>query len=198
MNFNFIIQRVIGIITKPNDEWKKIKGEEATVAGLFINYAIILAAIPAVAGLIGWMLIGRSFMGITIRIPFTNSFIWAILMYGFSLVGVYLLSLIIDFLAPNFGAKKDLVASAKIAVYSSTPSWVAGVFYLIPALAMIAMIAGFYSLYLLYIGIRDVKSPSGDKATSYFAVVIVVYIVIAFLISFLVSSIAFGSSRMFM
>ena len=107
MDFNLIIQRVIGIITKPNDEWKKIKGETATVPGLFTNYAIILAAIPAIAGLIGWMIIGRSFMGITIRIPFMRSFTWAILMYVFSLVGVYILALVIDFLAPNFGAKKD-------------------------------------------------------------------------------------------
>lgn len=198
MDFNFIIQRAIGIITKPVDEWKKIKGEQATIAGIFMNYAIILAAIPAIAGLIGWMIIGRSFMGITIRIPFVRSFMWSILMYIFSLVGVYLLALVIDFLAPNFGAKKDIVDSTKIAVYSSTPSWVAGAFYLIPALGMLAMIAGFYSLYLLFLGIKDIKAPQGDKATPYFAVVIVVYIVIAFLISFIVGTIAFGSARVFL
>lgn len=198
MDFNFIIKRAIGIITKPVDEWEKIKGEQATVAGIFLNYAIILAAIPAIAGLIGWMIIGRSFMGITIRIPFVRSFMWSILMYVFSLVGVYLLALVIDFLAPNFGAKKDIVDSTKIAVYSSTPSWVAGAFYLIPALGMLAMIAGFYSLYLLFLGIKDIKAPQGDKATPYFAVVIIVYIVIAFLISFIVGTIAFGSARTFL
>jgi len=198
MDFNFIIQRVIEIITKPADVWKKIKGEKATVPGLFTNYAIFLAAIPAVAGLIGWMLIGRSFMGITVRIPVGRSLIWAILMYLFSLVGVYILALIIDFLAPNFGAKKDLTDSTKIAVYSSTPSWVAGVFYLIPALGILAMIAGFYALYHLYLGIKEVKAPKGEKATPYFAVVIIVYIVIAFLISFIVGSISFGSARAFL
>jgi len=198
MDFNLIIQRAIGIITKPVDEWKKIKGEQSTVVGLFTNYAIILAAIPAIAGLVGWMIVGRSFMGITIRIPFMRSFTWAILMYVFSLVGVYLLAMVIDFLAVNFGAKKDIVDSTKIAVYSTTPSWVAGVFYLIPALGMLAMIAGFYSLYLLFLGIKDIKTPPGDKATPYFAVVIIVYIVIAFLISFIVGTIAFGSARAFL
>jgi len=198
MDFNLIIKRVIGIITKPVEEWKTIKGEKATVPGLFTNYAIILAAIPAIAGLIGWMIIGRSFMGITIRVPFMRSFMWSILMYIFSLVGVYILAMVIDFLAPNFGANKDLTASTKIAVYSTTPSWVAGVFYIIPALGMLAMIAGFYSLYQLYLGIKEIKAPKGDKATPYFAVVIVVYIVIAFLISFIVGSIAFGSARAFL
>ena len=197
MDFNFIIQRVIGIITKPNDEWKKIKGEKATVAGLFTNYAIILAAIPAVAGLIGWMIIGRSFMGITIRVPFGNSILWAILTYVFSLVGTYLLGMIIDFLAPNFGTQKDMVASTKIAVYAYTPAWVAGVLNIIPALAMIGMIAGLYSLYLLYMGIKEIKGPKEDKALPYFGVVIVVGIVISFLIYYIVGAIAFGSARAF-
>ncbi len=197
MDFNFIIKRVMGIITNPFNEWKKIKDEKSTVAGLFTNYAIVLAAIPAVAGLIGWMLIGRSFMGITVRIPITRSFVWAILMYVFSLVGVYLLALVIDFIAPNFGVKKEIENSTKIAVYSSTPAWVAGIFYIIPALGMIAMIAGFYSLYLLYIGIKELKAPRGDKATPYFAIVIIVFVVISVLISFIVGNIVFGSGRAF-
>jgi hypothetical protein len=197
MDFNFIIQRVIGIVTKPNEEWKKIKGEKATVAGLFTNFAIIVAAIPAIAGLIGWMIIGRSFMGITIRVPFMNSFMWMILTYVFSLVGVYLLALIIDFLAPNFGTQKDMVASTKIAVYSYAPAWVAGILNIIPALAMIGMIVGLYSLYLLYLGIKALKEPKEDKALPYFGVVIVVGIVISFLIYYVVGAIAFGSARAF-
>jgi len=198
MNFNNIIQRVIGIITKPAGEWKKIKGEKSTIAEMFTNYAIILAAIPAIAGFIGYSAIGRSFMGFTVRMPLGRAIMWSILMYIFSLLGVYLLGFIIDFLAPNFGAKKDMVISTKIAVYSMTPSWIAGVFFLIPALAILSFIAGLYALYLLYMGIKDLKSPEGDKTTPYFVVTIIAYIVIAFVISFMVSTIAFGSARAFM
>ncbi len=198
MDFNKIFQRAMAIITKPVDEWKKIKGEPSTVADLFTNYAIILAAIPAIAGFLGWMMIGKSFMGITIRIPFGNSIVWAVLMYIFSLVGVYILSFVIDTLAPNFGSKKDMTASTKIAVYSTTPSWVGGIFHIIPALGILAMVAGFYSLYLLFLGIKEIKEPTGDKATPYFIVVIVTYIIVAFLISFIVGTIAFGRARGFM
>ncbi|MEN8152494.1 MAG: Yip1 family protein [Acidobacteriota bacterium] len=198
MDFNKIFQRALAIITKPVDEWKKIKGESATVADLFTNYAIILAAIPAIAGFLGYMMIGRSFMGMTIRLPFGNSIVWAIMMYIFSLIGVFVLAFVIDTLAPNFGSKKDMVASTKVAVYSTTPSWVGGIFHIIPALAILAMIAGFYSLYLLFLGIKDIKEPQGDKATPYFIVVIVTYIIVAFLISFIVGSIAFGRAGGFM
>ncbi len=184
MDFNFIIQRVIGIITKPVDEWKKIKGEQSTVVGLFMNYAIILAAIPAIAGFLGLLIVG---------LPFRYPFMYGLFNYIFSLIGVFLLALIIDNLGPTFGTKKDMIESTKIAVYSYTPAWVAGIFFIIPALSMIAMIAGFYSLYLLYIGIRDLKAPAKAKEAGYFISVIVANIAINALIYFIVRSITFPS-----
>ncbi|MEN8222391.1 MAG: Yip1 family protein [Acidobacteriota bacterium] len=183
MDFNFIIQRVIGILTKPVDEWKKIKGEQATVAGLFTNYAIILAAIPAIAGFLGLMIVG-----FPIRFPFT----FAIANYIFSLLGVFLLALVIDNFAPIFDSNKNMTDSTKIAVYSYTPTWVAGIFYIIPQLGMVAMIAGFYSLYLLYLGIKEIKAPSKAKEAGYFVSIIVANVIIGIVVYFLIRSIAFS------
>ena len=198
MDFNAIIKRVIAIITKPVDEWKVIKEEQMTVVDMYTKYAIILAAIPAVAGLIGNLAVGRSFMGHTIRMPFSNSFMWTIFTYILSLGGVYLMGLVIDLLAPNFGAEKNFIASLKVALFSYTAAWVAGIFYLIPALSILAMVGGLYSLYLLYLGIKEVKSPPAEKAMGYFVTVIIVQIVIGFLIGFLVARIAFGSAAAYM
>ncbi|MCP5101746.1 MAG: YIP1 family protein [bacterium] len=198
MDFDAIIKRVIGIITKPNEEWKKIKTESTTIGDLFTKYALILAAIPAVAGFIGNMLIGRSVLGFTVRVPVSNSLIWAIMMYIMSLVGVYIVAFIIDALAPSFGSQKDMVSSMKVAVYASTASWVAGVLYIIPALSILAVIAGLYSLYLLFLGIKIVKNPPQDKAVGYFVVVIIAELVLAFLIGFIVSAVAFGSAARYM
>jgi len=175
----------------------KSKEEKATVTSLFTNYAIVLAAIPAISGLLGWMLIGKSYMGITFRIPIMRLFMWSILMYIFSLVAIYILALIIDSLAPNFGVKKEIEHSTKIAVYSSTPLLIAGILYLIPALGMIAMIAGFYSLYPLYTGIKEIKAPKGDKATPYFAIIIIIFVVMSVLIPFVVGNIVFVSAGSF-
>ncbi len=198
MDFNAIIKRVIAIVTKPNDEWQVIKNEKMTVVDMYTKYAIILAAIPAIAGLIGNMLVGRSFMGITIRVPFANSFMWAIFTYLLSLGGVFLMGLIIDFLAPNFGAEKDMESSLKVALFSYTAAWVAGVFYIIPSLSVLAMIGGFYSLYLLFTGIKIVKAPPAEKAVGYFITIIIVQIVVYFLIGFLVAKISFGGATAFM
>ena len=51
-----------------------------------------------------------------------------------AIVGVFILSLIIDALAPSFGGQKDSTRALKVAVYSYTPAWVAAVFNILPLL----------------------------------------------------------------
>ena len=197
MDFNAIIKRVIAIITKPNDEWEVIKNETMTVSDMYVKYAVIVAAIPAIAGFIGWALIGRSYGFGTFRMPVANALVWAILTYALYLVSVYIMAFIIDALAPSFGSQKDMNRSLKVAVFSATAGWVGGIFGLIPALAIIGMLCAIYGLYLLYTGLKRLKEPPQDKLMGYFIVTLVVSIIIFFLIGFIVASVAFGSARGF-
>lgn len=171
-----------------------IKGESLTISDMFMKYAVILAAIPAVAGFIGYVLIGVSFGGLgTFRWPFGTALVWAILSYVLSLAGVFLLGFIIDALAPTFGCAKDMTAAMKIAVFSYTPAWIAGILGLVPALSVLALLASLYSLFLLYVGLQKIKEPAKDKLIPYFIAAIVALIVIYVVIGFLVSRIALGS-----
>lgn len=192
MDFNAIIKRVIAIITKPKDEWEVIKNEQMSVADMYTKYAIILAAIPAVFGFIGWVAVGKSVMGFTLRVPVGRALMWAIFTYVGSLVATYILAMIIDALAPSFGAQKDMNRSLKVTIFSYTAAWVAGVFYLIPSLGILAMIAAIYTWYLLFLGMKSLKEAPAEKMTGYFVVTIIAAIVIFFIIGFLVATIAFG------
>ena len=116
-----------------------------------------------------------------------------ILTYILSLGGVFLLAFIIDALAPTFGCTKNLVAAVKIAVFSYTPVWVAGILGIIPAISVLMLLASLYSLYLLYLGLQKIKEPANDKLIPYFVVSIVALIVIYWLVGFIVSRIALGS-----
>ncbi|MDY0298167.1 MAG: Yip1 family protein [Acidobacteriota bacterium] len=191
MNFNAILQRCLALVTKPKEEWETIKAEDTSISDLFMKYALILAAIPALAGLIGYSVIGINFGLGTFRIPFGRGLLWAIVQYVLALVGVYLMGLIVDLLAPSFGAAKDLKESMKIAVYAWTPVWVAGILLIIPALSVITLIVSLYALFLFYLGIKIVKNPPADKAVAYFVVTIIVAVVVSFLISYLARAIAF-------
>jgi hypothetical protein len=93
-------------------------------------------------------------------------------------VMVVVISIVIDALAPTFKAEKNREQALKVAVYSSTPVWLAGVLQIIPVLGVVGILGGLYALYLLYLGLpRLMKCPT-DTAVGYTLAVIVAAIVI--------------------
>src|SRR5580698_11296441 len=110
-----LIDRVKGILLQPKAEWTLIETEPATVGSLYTRYVLLLAAIPAIAVAIG---LARFAAGWAIRLATTQ--------YVAGLVSVYVLALIIDALAPQFGGQKSQIQALKVATYSSTAVWVAG------------------------------------------------------------------------
>ncbi|WP_337867149.1 Yip1 family protein [Ignavibacterium sp.] len=191
-----IFERVKNILVSPKSEWEVIKNEQSTVADLFTKYALILALIPVVAGFIGQSLIGISLGPFgSFKVPIINGLIYAVLYYILTLAGIYLVAFVVDALAPSFGAEKDMVSSLKVVVYSYTAVWVAGIFQIIPALAILGIV-GLYSLYLLYLGLNIVKGSPSDKVVGYTVVVVVITIVVYFIIGAIVGSIALGGLMM--
>ena len=91
---------------------------------------------------------------------------------------MFLVGLIIDALAPSFGAEKNPVQAMKVAVYSWTAAWIAGIFFIIPWVGGLLALAGLYSLYLLYLGLGQVMKSPPDKSVAYTVVVIVLAIVV--------------------
>jgi hypothetical protein len=188
-----LVERAKNILLAPAKEWDVIKGEQLTIVDMFSKYAMILAAIPAIAGFIGYSLIGISFGFGTFRVPIGTSLVWAILQYILSLGGVFLLAFIMDALAPTFGCTKNLVAAVKIVVFSYTAAWVAGILNIIPSLAILVGLASIYSLYLMYIGLQKIKDVPQDKMVGYFVVTIIAAVVVFMVVGWIVGAIAFGS-----
>lgn len=178
-----LVKRAQGIILKPQEEWAKIKDEPTTVPQLFTQYAVILAAIPAVAMFIGWALIG-------FKVPFSGvswtgrGLMYAISSYILGLVSVYVFGFVINALAPNFASTQNLTAAMKLAVFSMTPAWVAGIFHLIPALSILVAIASLYGIYVLYLGFsHPLMGTPKEKVVTYLVVSAVVMIVLMFVVS---------------
>ncbi|MGA9291991.1 MAG: Yip1 family protein [Ignavibacteriaceae bacterium] len=191
-----LVDRAKNILFSPASEWETIKSETVTNNELFTKYAVILAAIPAVAGLIGYSVFGISFGFGRITLGLGTTIVWAILTYVLSLVSVYVMGWIIDVLAPSFGSTKDLNASLKVAVFSYTAAWVGGIFHILPYLSFLAALTSIYSLVLLYMGLKRVKTVPEDKMLGYFVVIIVVAIVLYFIIGAIVAGVAFGGIMM--
>ena len=189
-----LVDRAKNILITPKTEWEVIKNEQSSAADLFTKYAMILALIPIIATFIGQSLIGISLGPFgSYKIPVTNGLIYAVVYYLLSLAGIYLIAFIIDALAPSFGSTKNMDASLKVAVYSYTAAWIAGIFGVIPILGILGLIGAAYSLYLMYLGLKIVKDTPQDKLVGYIIVVIIIAIVVYFVIGMIVTAIALPS-----
>jgi len=177
-----LIERAQRILLQPQQAWPAIASEATDAATLFTRYAMVLAAIPAVCGFIGMSLIGMGGFGITIRVPFIAGLVNMVVSYGLSLAGIFVLGLVIDALAPTFGGQKSQIQALKVAVYASTAALLGGVFSLLPALAMLGLLAAVYSIYLLYTGLPVLMQSAPEKSVAYTAVVIVAAIIMGVVI----------------
>lgn len=177
-----IVERAKNILLQPRQEWDVIAGETHSVSGLYTGYVMILAAIPAIAAFVGFSLVGVGGFGLSYRVPIASGVAHMVLSYALSLGMVYVLALIIDALAPNFGGEKNFMQAFKVAAFAPTASWLAGIFSIVPALSILGLL-GLYSLYLLYLGLPKLMKSPEEKAMGYTAVVIVVAIVLSVIVS---------------
>ena len=176
-----LVDRVQKLFVATDEEWVVIKDETHTVAGLFTQYVMILAAIPAVASFIGWSIVGIGGMGTTYRVPIAAGLANSVVTYVLTLGSVYAMALVIDAVAPHFQGERDFMQALKIAAFFPTSWWIAGVFSLVPALAILSVVGGLHSLWLLYTGLPLMAVPE-DRRVNYAAVVVLAAIVITMIV----------------
>jgi hypothetical protein len=179
-----LVERAKRILLTPKTEWEVIDAEPATVGELYTGYIIPLAAIGPIAQFIGYSLIGFRipFGGGVYRTPIGQGITGAVVGYILGLVGVYVFALIIDALAPTFGGTKNQIQALKVAAYSATAGWLAGIFAIVPGLRWLGLL-GLYSLYLLWLGLPVLMKAPQEKATGYTVVAIVVGFVLAIIVA---------------
>jgi hypothetical protein len=147
-----------------------------------------LAAIPAVARAVGG-LFPVCFFGVCVHQNPISAIISAIVYYFVSLAGVFVVSIAADELAPSFNGQKNRVQALKLIVYSWTAAWLAGIFAIMPALAMLSIV-GLYSVYLMYVGAPKVMKVPDDKALGYTVVIVIITIVIYMVIGVVGNAVA--------
>ncbi len=183
-----LMQRVINILTKPKQEWNVIVQEQPNAMKLIGGYAFILALIPAVSSFIKYGVIGFSFMGYTSR-SIGSGIQMGLIQLLSAVIGVYLLAWVIDLLAPSFDSEKNFGRSLQLAVYSSTPQWVAGILILLSTtMSMLIMLLGLYAIYLLAVGMPVLKKTPKEKVVGYVILTIVAMIVIGLVLALILGA----------
>jgi hypothetical protein len=155
----WLVRRLRGILLTPDTEWLAIARESSDTSALFIRYVAILAVIPALARFIGAALVGW-------YAPIWPSLAGTLVIYLSGFAIVYGLALIIDVLAPMFRGHRNFAAALKLAVYSTTPVWIAGIFLLVPGLSFL-IILGLHGAYLLWTGLPILMQSPVEKTLPY-------------------------------
>jgi Yip1 domain len=152
--------RAKAILADPSAEWTRIEKESGDAAYLLSSYVAVLALIPALFGFVGACLVGAVVPGGgLVRAPILEGLFGAVFGYVTTCAIVLVLGLLIDLLAPIFDGRRNFDSAFKLAVYSYTPVWLAGVFLLAPGLRFLGL-TGFYGAYILWIGLpRLMKLP---------------------------------------
>ncbi len=178
--------RMKGMLFAPRAQWALIATEITPTRRIYINYIVPLALLDA---LVAYLHVTSG----AVHVPFSGAMITASLVFGFGLLGIFLVALIINAVAPFFGAVSDRRLASAIAAYASTPIWLATVFVPFPTLwAPLQVLAVSWHTWLLYLGLRLLMKAARDRVLGYATTVVLCTILLE--IVFAIASTALGGA----
>jgi hypothetical protein len=184
-----LVARVLNMLLHPAETWDVIEAEPATVEGLYRGWVLPLAAVPAVARAIGlFSFRGFQIFGMHYEPSFVSVLGDAVASYALTLIAIYLMALVVDQFALQFGGERSRTQAFKLMAYSGTAAWVSGVFLLLPTVGgLFVLLGGLYSLYTLYLGLPKLMRSSPAMTLNYFALILVMAVILALVIGALTS-----------
>lgn len=178
-----LTERAKSVLLNPKEIWPTIKAEQTTVKDLYLGWILVMTALPAVFGFLGFNIFVPSS-------PYTAGFfgsLWHFLVqYATQLIMIYVAAVIMEKLAANFGGATDTISTLKLLAYASTASYIAGITLIQPLIGgLVGIIAAIYTLYTLWQGIPVMTGVPQEKRIPYVCVSILAC-AIAGLVLFLV------------
>jgi hypothetical protein len=170
-----LLRRAFRLLVSPAREWAAIAADREPWLAVALRYVLPLAALPAVAWMVGRMLFPAdlaTWESVPVeRMPAAIALAGAVAFCG-SIVWVALLAGAFCALAPMFGARREWARSWKVAAYGTTPVWIAGVLLVKPLLVGLLLVAMLHCSYLYYAGLQVVAGVKQGAAAEYVGIVL--------------------------
>jgi hypothetical protein len=176
-----LIFEIKDLVKTPVAFFERLKSAETTPSDITKTRLVYLAAIPAIAGFIGRVVIGENvpFVGYA-HVSLFSGLISAVLLFVLAIVGIYVISFIVNGLVGNFEGERSELNAFKLTAYAFAPLFVLGLFSLIPALTGF-YILGLYGIYLFYIGAPILLNVPEEKSLTFTVIVSLISIVVTIL-----------------
>ncbi len=180
------LARAQRLLFQPTQEWATIAGEFTSAGPIYTRYLVPMALIGPLAATVGTIVFGirssLASLGESYPMSIGDAATSGVLEYGLNLLAVYVLALVVDTLAPTFGAQRNRVQALKLAAYGATPYWLGGVLALFPKLTPIGTLLGLYSIWLFKVGLGPVMKVPRDKNAAYTVLVTISSVIIVLLV----------------
>ena len=181
-----LLDHTLGILINPDNEWKRIREQKESFKQVFLTHVPFLALIPSVSAYFGVTMVGWSVGdGDPVKLSTSSALSLCVLTYFALLAGVFVLGEFINWMSKTYGVQgpqeRIHYDGTALAVFVTTPLFLVGIFLLYPVLwlnALAMVIAGSYSIYLIYEGIPILMSLDKDRSFMYASSVITVGLVL--------------------
>jgi hypothetical protein len=181
------INSAISLVRNPASYINENKDAPATVRGIMVNYVAVLAAIPFIATLVGYLWYYSLFIPFGFEGSFiAYAFLYAILFYILDIIAVYVVALVIGFLAPTFGSSTDKIKALKLSAFIFTPAFLIGILNIIPFLGILEILGILYGLYILYLGLPILMGTPKDRVVTYVVAVVIATFIVYFVLAAIV------------
>jgi len=167
-----LVARIQGILLKPSETWDLIAAEPSSIQSIFMGYVVPLSLIGPICGLLAASVVGAMMMAVGAHMGLMWLVIMAVINYALGLASVYIMSFVVDALAPSFGGQKNMLNAFKLVAYSGTAGYLSGIFALLPVFGLLLVfLALLYSIYIFYLGLPKLMKNPEDKSVVYMIVI---------------------------
>jgi Yip1 domain len=162
-----LANRVCNMLFHPLSEWQAIRDESTTYKDILFRYVAILAVIPPAAAIAGRYLLDRKISNSIIQSSFGYVAFTNLLWYCMYVLNVVIAGAVITAVITTPESRWSGGKGFKIAAYSFTPFFIAGLIAVFPKMGWIVYVAILYSICLLYQGIVSLSSARRTRAAGY-------------------------------
>jgi Yip1 domain len=176
------LARAWRMVISPQKEWAAVAAETPRAWALVAGYVTPLCALAAGAFGLGAVSFGArrslGLVGVVARLSPLDAAVETLVRFGAGIGAVLGAALIVNVLAPVYGARRDLGRALQLSAYAATPAFVAGIFLIHPALAPLAGL-GALALAHFYLGLSPLMGAPAHKRLGYALSVAVIGLIAA-------------------
>jgi hypothetical protein len=151
------VRRIVGVVFRPQAEWDRIANEDTTYGTLIRRYIIPLSLLAPIATVVGMSVFDSTWdAGQGYRVPAPQilgagmATLFALILSVFALAGIFVL------IAPMYGSSRNYRDALKVSTFGAVPVMLAGATLLLPVMAIVGVVALVHSLFLFWIGAKEV------------------------------------------